>query len=56
MKMAVQRLLWFGWMRRNSALPPVRLRQFMMVPIPDQLLGGGWIARAPLVGNIDQDQ
>ncbi|MDC1156881.1 tRNA 2-thiouridine(34) synthase MnmA [Alphaproteobacteria bacterium] len=23
---------------------------------PDKLLGGGWIARAPLVGNIDQDQ
>jgi tRNA-specific 2-thiouridylase len=23
---------------------------------PDQLLGGGWIARAPLVANIDQDQ
>ena len=23
---------------------------------PDQLLGGGWIVRAPLVANIDQDQ
>jgi tRNA U34 2-thiouridine synthase MnmA/TrmU len=23
---------------------------------PDQLLGGGWITRAPLVANIDQDQ
>jgi tRNA U34 2-thiouridine synthase MnmA/TrmU len=23
---------------------------------PNQLLGGGWIARAPLVANIDQDQ
>ena len=23
---------------------------------PDHLLGGGWISRAPLVANIDQDQ
>ena len=23
---------------------------------PDQLLGGGWIARAPLVADIDRDQ
>ena len=23
---------------------------------PDQLLGGGWIARAPLVADMDSDQ